>query len=568
MRSNWPQSLLRSLSLIAVVAGLTAVAAEEAAAARYGDRHYTPPRVVPRMHTPRVYTPRVMIKAVKPTYVKTYPKVHTPRYPGKVVISVPPGRPPGAHTPPYRPPYHPPMGPRRPGGMGPGPIVMGAVPPIIIGSLVPAGASPPPPPSFGPRGPRGAGVNIPPAGENRFVSNEVVLEFPGTLDAAAIGDLASRHRLAPIETLRFTLTGSTFFRARITDGRPVRDVLRGLNGEPMLREGVLLAGQPNYIYRNLQHDGRSPKPDVGMRFSPPAAGTPAPTPAAAVAAGLPPAAMETAQYAVAKLRLPEAHGLARGTNVLVAVIDSGVDTAHPELAGVIAGTFDALGTPEKPHFHGTAIAGAIASHTMLKGVAPAARILALHAFSATGATAEATTMGVLKSIEYATIQNARVVNMSFAGPSDPGLSRHLSLAHGKGMVLIAAAGNFGPKSPPQYPAADPKVIAVTATDADDQLFKASNIGGHITIAAPGVDILLPQPEGGYDTRSGTSFAAAHVSGIAALILERRPDLSPDAVRRILISTAKDLGPPGRDPLYGAGLADAYRAILAIDSMPR
>jgi subtilisin family serine protease len=162
-------------------------------------------------------------------------------------------------------------------------------------------------------------------------------------------------------------------------------------------------------------------------------------------------------------------------------------------------------------------------------------------------------------------KNANIINMSFAGPKDPALSRSLAAARQKGIVLIAAVGNAGPKSPPLYPAADANVIAVTATDSDDQLFKASNRGNHIAVAAPGVDILLPSPGGGYQVSSGTSFAAAHVSGIAALILERNRDLKHDAVRKILTSSAKDLGPKGRDIYFGAGLADAYQAVTATEA---
>jgi len=132
-------------------------------------------------------------------------------------------------------------------------------------------------------------------------------------------------------------------------------------------------------------------------------------------------------------------------------------------------------------------------------------------------------------------------------------------------VLIAASGNFGPKSPPQYPAADPNVIAVSATDVDDKMFGASNIGPHIAVAAPGVDILLPSPGNDYRLISGTSFSAAYVSGVAALIIQRAPGLSPDAVRNILQSTAKDLGPIGKDPEFGAGLVDAYKAIMAVQA---
>jgi subtilisin family serine protease len=109
------------------------------------------------------------------------------------------------------------------------------------------------------------------------------------------------------------------------------------------------------------------------------------------------------------------------------------------------------------------------------------------------------------------------------------------------------------------------VIAVSATDSEDRLFEASNRGNYIAIAAPGVDILLPAPGGSYQVLSGTSFAAAHVSGIAALILERRPELKPDAVRHVLAAAAKDLGPKGRDPQFGAGLADAYRSLTLLDT---
>ncbi|MBZ0147726.1 MAG: S8 family serine peptidase, partial [Pseudorhodoplanes sp.] len=250
--------------------------------------------------------------------------------------------------------------------------------------------------------------------------------------------------------------------------------------------------------------------------------------------------------------------------VLVAVIDSGVDTTHQEFAGVIADTYDVLDPAEPPHAHGTAIAGAIAAHSRLMGVAPAAKILAIRAFGESKGAAEGTTFNILKSINWAVEKNAHVINMSFAGPQDPALSRSLAAARQKGIVLIAAVGNAGPKSPPLYPAADANVIAVTATDSDDQLFRASNRGGHIAVAAPGVDILLPSPGGGYQVSSGTSFAAAHVSGIAALVLERKRDLKPDAMRKILTSSAKDLGPKGRDIYFGAGLADAYQALTAIE----
>jgi subtilisin family serine protease len=135
------------------------------------------------------------------------------------------------------------------------------------------------------------------------------------------------------------------------------------------------------------------------------------------------------------------------------------------------------------------------------------------------------------------------------------------------LVLIAAAGNAGPRSKPLFPAAYPNVIAVTATDADDKLFTGANQGRHNAVAAPGVDILLPAPERGYQVTTGTSFAAAEVSGIVALMLERKPDLGHEGVRKALTTTARDLGPKGVDPQFGAGLVDAYAAIRALEPAP-
>jgi subtilisin family serine protease len=107
------------------------------------------------------------------------------------------------------------------------------------------------------------------------------------------------------------------------------------------------------------------------------------------------------------------------------------------------------------------------------------------------------------------------------------------------------------------------VIAVSATDAYDRLFPASNRGSHIAVAAPGVDVFLPAPGGKYQMTSGTSFSAAYVSGLAALMVSRDPAIKPDDVRSILMRTARDLGAPGRDDLFGAGEADAFDAVSAV-----
>ncbi len=363
------------------------------------------------------------------------------------------------------------------------------------------------------------------------IAGHIVAEIDGSLTDAQADELARRHGLTRLQSQNFPLIGATIGLFRITDRRSVETASREFATEASVR-----LVQPNFRY--LLQDQKT-----------------------ALAEGDP------AQYALAKLRLPEAHRLAHGANVTIAVIDSGIDAKHPELANAIADSFDALGSKEGPHVHGTGVAGAIVAHARLMGSAPAARILAIRAFGSAPSGAESTTFVVLRGLDYAAAHGAQIVNMSFAGPKDPLIERGLAAAAAKGIMMIAASGNAGAKSPPLYPAANPDVIAVGATDAQDKLFAASNRGGHIAVVAPGVDIFLPAPDEKYQMTSGTSFSAAYISGLAALMLERNPALKPEEVRAILMKTARDLGAPGRDDLFGAGEADAYAAVSAAATAP-
>ena len=365
----------------------------------------------------------------------------------------------------------------------------------------------------------------------RTIGGEIVAEIDGSLSDAQTNELARRHGLVRLESQNFPLIGGTIGLFRITGRRAIEVVSRELATEASIR-----LVQPNFRYV-LQEQK------------------------AALTEGDP------AQYANAKLRLPQAHTLAHGANVTIAVIDSGIDVKHPELANAIADNFDALGSKEGPHVHGTGIAGAIVSHARLMGSAPEARILAIRAFGAAPNGAESTSYVILKGLDYAAAHGAQVVNMSFAGPKDALIERGIAATAAKGILMVAAAGNAGPKSPPLYPAANTNVMAVTATDAQDRLFAASNRGSHIAISAPGVDIFLPAPDDKYQMTSGTSFSAAYVSGLAALMLERNPRLKPGEVREILLKTARDLGAPGRDDLFGAGEADAFAAVSAVATAP-
>ncbi|HEY6259692.1 MAG TPA: S8 family serine peptidase [Xanthobacteraceae bacterium] len=400
--------------------------------------------------------------------------------------------------------------------------------PVVTGGSQPPGGQ-------GPQALRRGGSGVPAANERRYVPDEVVVELANSTTNQQTDALGRRYRLARLQSVPFQLGGTTLVRWHITDRRSVPVVVRELENDG-------LSAQPNYLF--VLQDGAA-KPAAASEGDP-------------------------AQYMLEKMHLPQAHGLAQGNRVLVAVIDSGVDVTHPDLAGDIAGSYDALGTGFKAHSHGTAIAGAIAAHGRLMGAAPSAQILAVRAFSGNGAE-DGTDFAIRTGLDWAVSHGARIVNMSFAGPQDPGIARAVAQAHDKGVILIAAAGNRGAKSPPLYPAADPNVIAVTATDTNDQMPAFANRGPYIAVAAPGVDLMLLAPNGTLQVSSGTSFSAAYVTGTAALMLERKPDLGPETLRQALTGTAHHLVPSpfdkAADNQSGAGLVDAYQAVLSLAPAP-
>jgi hypothetical protein len=424
---------------------------------------------------------------------------------------------------------------------------------LIADQLAPPTLRPGDGPPRGPHNPQtntnpapGRNINIPPPGAP-FVPDEVLLEFgPGT-SQQAIATLTGNLQLTPLETQTFPTTGRVLQRMRIIGSNTVPATLRRMLGRGF---GQISAGQANFLYTGAQTQSPAAQDSA-----------PAPTPNPNPSANPSP---NPEQYVVPKLHLLEAHRITNGDDVIVAVVDSKIDTQHPDLAGAFAGEFDALDTPSAPpHEHGTAMAGAIAAHAKLLGVSPKVKLLAVRAFAGEKESAQGTTFNILKGVEWAIGKGARIINMSFAGPPDPMLHNLLANAHLRGAILIAAVGNAGPKSPPLYPAADPEVIGVTATDADDKLLKVANRGSQVAIAAPGVQILEPAPDGTYQVTTGTSVAAAHATGVAALLLARKPDLKPDEVRSLLERSARHI--PGAKRDVGAGVIDALRAVDAINS---
>lgn len=251
------------------------------------------------------------------------------------------------------------------------------------------------------------------------------------------------------------------------------------------------------------------------------------------------------QHSAQTLRLLQAHHWATGRGVRVAVIDTGIDVDHPELRGRIAkqrNFTESADSAFTSDIHGTAVAGVIVaalnSDIGLVGVAPQAQVFALKACweehpGAREAVCNSYTLA--KAVDFAVSQGAQVLNFSLAGPPDPLLTKLIAAALARGVVVVAAQG---PDSGSSFPASLPGVLAVAGSDdlQGGLRFPPRRLAPG-TLCAPGVDILTTVPKGHYDFFSGSSFAAAQVSGVAALLLEHEPRLTPLALAALFHRTA-------------------------------
>ncbi|HEU4964506.1 MAG TPA: S8 family serine peptidase [Bacilli bacterium] len=254
------------------------------------------------------------------------------------------------------------------------------------------------------------------------------------------------------------------------------------------------------------------------------------------------------------------------SDIKVAVVDTGVDLAHPEFKGqLVQGVNFVAGTdnPQDDNGHGTHVSGIIAARTNnLEGIAGldwAGKIMPVKTMASDGS---GSVVDISDGVRWAVDHGARVINMSLGEYNDSDyLHDAIKYAYDKGAVIVSAMGNDGIDTP-SYPAAYPEVIAVAANDETTESALFSNWGPHTSVSAPGVSIPSTYPGKRYVAMSGTSMATPHVAGVAALLLSINPDLTPKDVRHILESTADDLGPEGKDEYYGYGQINVAKAVRA------
>jgi len=271
------------------------------------------------------------------------------------------------------------------------------------------------------------------------------------------------------------------------------------------------------------------------------------------------------QYGLLAIHAPQGWDLSTGSSaVTIAILDTGVDLDHVDLASKIVPGFDFVNSdndPQDDNGHGTHVAGIAAAASNngigVAGVAWGAHIMPVKVLNASGNGSYA---DVAAGIVWAADNGAQVINLSLGGsmPSSV-LEDAVDYAYGKGVTLVAAAGNSGSNSV-LYPARYPHVIAVAATDSSNNRASFSNFGPEIDVAAPGVAIYSTIIGDKYAYLSGTSMAAPFVSGLAAILMGIPANASPDEITHEIETTALDLGIPGRDDYYGYGLIQMDAAL--------
>ena len=266
------------------------------------------------------------------------------------------------------------------------------------------------------------------------------------------------------------------------------------------------------------------------------------------------------------LQIPAAHQIGQGDGVIVAVVDTGVNANQPELIGnLIPGYDNSFGDNGliDDDGHGTAMAALIAAHGTsvadgMLGMAPKAKILPIKTGVSSGSTPD-----FVSGVSWAVDHGAKVIGMSFVGSkSDSRVEAAIASAVAADVVLVAAAGNRPEDTKVGWPAAYPGVIAAAGVDRNGNHADISVTGPEIVLSAPAVDITSPHADGQYVTASGTSDAAAIVSGVAALVRSKYPTMSAAEVVHRLTATAIDKGPPGRDDEYGYGIVNPVAALTA------
>lgn len=382
-------------------------------------------------------------------------------------------------------------------------------------------------------------------GPAAFRPGSLIVRFRDSAAASVQAELLAHHKAAYVRTLY----GSDVQLVAVPEGREL-EIAAALSANPAVR-----FAEPDYVYSIFAAPN-----DPYYAF----------------------------QWAHSRIGSAAAWDVTTGNNLIIAIIDTGVDLDHPDLAAkrVPGRTILDQGAtqndiPMDEHGHGTHVAGIAAAVTDngigVAGVSWGARIMPVRVLSASGSGWNS---DITAGIHWARINGAKVINLSLGGPSySQAMQDAVTQAYNAGILVVAAMGNCRVISegcptanPTLYPAALNNVMAVAATTINDTYAPYSQYGSHCDIAAPGgagsSGIFSTYPRylplgASYVYMTGTSQATPHVAGLAALLWTLKPAFSPAQVQNVIESTAVDLGAAGWDPTYGHGRIDAAAAVHAL-----
>jgi len=287
--------------------------------------------------------------------------------------------------------------------------------------------------------------------------------------------------------------------------------------------------------------------------------------------GAPTVQAETIPIGVQQIKAPSAWGCSRGKGIRVAVLDTGIDWTHPDLAPNVKGavSFVPGESAMDGHSHGTHCAGTIGAVINGAGVVGVAPEVSLYAVKVLANSGSGNWSWLIAGLGWCVQNKIHIASMSLGGSSAPvALETACNAAFGAGVLLVAAAGNAGPGmgtvgAPGRYR----NVIAVSAIDSANVIATFSSRGNEVEICAPGVNVLSTIPGGGFGQKSGTSMACPHVAGAAAVIWGSHRFANNITIWNLMGSTADPLGNPGWDPLYGYGRVDVDQAAAELVPPP-
>ena len=288
--------------------------------------------------------------------------------------------------------------------------------------------------------------------------------------------------------------------------------------------------------------------------------------------GTPEVLSETIPTGVNQIKAPQGWGASQGLAIKVFILDTGIDSDHPDLVtNLKAGQsfVPTESTTEDYHGHGTHCAGTVAAAINGLGVIGVAPYAYLHPVKVLSSTGSGNWSWLIAGIDWVMEKKGiRIISMSLGGTAPAAVKTICDGAEADGILLIAAAGNSGPGDNTVLdPARYDSVVAVSAIDSSDVIASFSSRGPQVELAAPGVNVLSSIPGGGNGFKSGTSMAAPHVSGAAAMAWGSHRTVNNRQIRRLLQVTAFNLGAPGRDGLYGFGRVDAQTAAVWMGAIP-